>query len=155
MKIQIRSNVFETNSSSVHSLTLANLNDYEEFLKGNRFFWEGVGVMDAAMVYEEYHKKSYANEDVTLDDIAAILKLSSEEEDTISEVCSYKELKEELGEKCTVSMSVFNAYIELDSIEIWTFHKYQSICEEMEEFEDRYTTPHGDTVVAFGYTGWC
>ena len=155
MKIQIRSNVFETNSSSVHSLTLTNSRDYEEFLNGNRFYWEGVGVMDAADVYENYKKHSYADENITLDDITGVLKLSDEEEAAIHNVCSYAELKEELGESCKVSESVFNAYIELDSIMVLTFHGYQNLCEEMEEFEEQYTTPHGDTVVAFGYTGWC
>lgn len=34
MKIQIRQGVFETNSSSVHSLTIVAEDDFEKFVKG-------------------------------------------------------------------------------------------------------------------------
>ena len=36
--IQIRNNIFETNSSSVHSITLCSEDEFEQFKKGNLLF---------------------------------------------------------------------------------------------------------------------
>ena len=36
MKIQIRTGLFETNSSSVHSLVMVSGNDYEKWKKGRK-----------------------------------------------------------------------------------------------------------------------
>ena len=38
MKRQIRTNVFETNSSSVHSLTMCSMADYEKWKEGELWF---------------------------------------------------------------------------------------------------------------------
>lgn len=38
MKIQVRRGVFETNSSSVHSLTLATGSDYDKWVKGELIY---------------------------------------------------------------------------------------------------------------------
>ena len=38
MKIKVRRSVFETNSSSTHSLTMCTASDYDEWKKGNMVF---------------------------------------------------------------------------------------------------------------------
>ena len=37
--IQIRKNVFETNSSSTHSMTLVKKEEYDKWVKGEYYFW--------------------------------------------------------------------------------------------------------------------
>lgn len=51
----IRRGIFETNSSSTHSLTIVPSNEYEEFEQGKRFFerWH-----DILITEEEYEQKA-------------------------------------------------------------------------------------------------
>ena len=51
MKRQIRRGVFETNSSSTHSLTMCSKSEYDEFEKGN-------------MYIERWVSKLYTKEDM-------------------------------------------------------------------------------------------
>lgn len=43
MKLQIRTGLFETNSSSTHSLTMCTKDDYEAFKRGDKLYdyWDG------------------------------------------------------------------------------------------------------------------
>lgn len=40
MKMQIRRGVFETNSSSVHSITMCTGSDFDRWTDGELLFWE-------------------------------------------------------------------------------------------------------------------
>ncbi len=62
MKLQIRQGLFETNSSSVHSLTMCTLKDYSDFKNGKKFWhqWEErlVDEKDAhSLSYVEYEER--------------------------------------------------------------------------------------------------
>jgi len=97
---QIRVGVFETNSSSTHSLTIVTLEDYKKFVAGQLWF----NRMDDKLVPPpENETNGDENEDECWDD----------------DVISYE------------------AYEEL----------------EYEGFEQQFTTPSGDKMVAFGYYG--
>lgn len=61
MKIQIRRNVFETNSSSVHSLTMCNSSDYEKWKNGELAFdrWNDELVPITDEIEEEMKNEKY------------------------------------------------------------------------------------------------
>lgn len=101
MKIQIRTSVFETNSSSTHSIAICTQKDFNAFKKGKTLI-------------ERNSLKFYnsVEEGMTKDKWA-------EEEDFLT----YDEFEEFVSER-------------------------------YEEFEEKFTTPGGEKVVAFGYYGY-
>lgn len=122
MKIQIRRGVFETNSSSVHSLTMCSGTEYEKWADGKLLFWGD--------------KDKFGTR-----------------EDIIEEM---KDMRYSWsGELCYPNV---NWNDEEEVSDIFSDENIQT-CEEFfdnewyETFEERYTTPNGDEVVAFGYYG--
>lgn len=99
MKLQIRSNVFETNSSSTHCITMCMEKDLEDWKKGLKLF-------------DSWNEKLVAREDINSD---------ADKDD--------------------------DRYLE-----------YQEFWDEYEEyyegFEQSFTTPSGEKVIAFGYYGY-
>lgn len=123
MKKQIRRGVFETNSSSVHSLTMCSSEEYEKWENGKVLFW---GEQDKFATKEEIIEElknmrySWGNKELCYPDV------NWDNEDEVSDVFS---------DEC---IKTCEEYFENE----W-----------YETFEDRYTTPSGDEVVAFGYYG--
>ena len=122
MKRQIRRGVFETNSSSVHSLTMCSGAEYERWEDGKLLFWGD--------------KDKFGTR-----------------EDIIEEM---KDMRYSWsGELCYPNV---NWNDEEEVSDIFSDENIQT-CEEFfdnewyETFEERYTTPSGDEVVAFGYYG--
>ena len=64
---QIRQGVFETNSSSTHSLTMVSKEEYEKFAAGELFFYDDVLVTKEAAI--ENAKKWYKKDDLTIEDL--------------------------------------------------------------------------------------
>jgi len=91
--ISVRRNVFETNSSSTHSLCICTENEYEKFKNGD-------------MMYDDY------NEEL--------------------QFVSDKELEEYK----------------------YRYKSYDSMGEWLEFYEEHFTTPSGDKMVAFGEFGY-
>ena len=101
MKIQMRTSVFETNSSSTHSIAICTEDDYKAFKEGKKLI-------------EKYSLKFY---------------------DSVKEGLANEEWAEEED---------FLTYDEFEEF----FSEYY------EGFEEKFTTPNGDKVVAFGYYGY-
>ena len=55
MKFQVRTGLFETNSSSTHSLTMCMKKDWEDFKNGKKFYdrWEDCLVDESEFAPEE------------------------------------------------------------------------------------------------------
>ena len=103
MKLQVRTGLFETNSSSTHSLTMCMKEDWEAFKNGDKYYdrWE-----DKLVDPDEFSPEDL-DPDETLED----------------------------------------RYLTFDDFETEIWDQYEeSICEE-------FTTPFGETIVAFGYAG--
>lgn len=113
MKKQIRSGVFETNSSSVHSLTICSNEEYDKWKKGEVLFSELDEKFATREEIIEELKKNPWYSDVNWDD-------------------EYK------------------ANNILSNSDVKTYEKFFEN-EWFETFEQHYTTPGGDEVVAFGY----
>lgn len=106
--IQIRQNVFETNSSSTHSLVISTEDEFSRFSKGE-------------LVYCQYNNGPFKSG-----------KFYSK-----SEVDAYAEEHE-------------------DEFDEYDFQTCDDIFENeyLEVFEEHFTTPHGDQMVAFGNFGY-
>lgn len=123
MKRQIRRGVFETNSSSVHSLTMCTYDEYKK--------WENEEVL-----YWRDRDKFGTREDI-------IKELKNARYSWSGELC-YQDVN-------------WNDEVEVN--DVFSDEGIQT-CEEFfdnedfETFEQRYTTPSGEVVVAFGYYGY-
>ena len=123
--INIRRGCFETNSSSVHSMTMCMKNEYDEWENDNLYFntnarWDGSSQFLTKEEAIKYLKKSYpyAYSEITED------KLDIDEIEEVFKDCG-----------------------------LYTCDKFFSNC-DFETFWDKFTTPAGEDVVAFGYYGY-
>ena len=121
MKRQIRHGVFETNSSSVHSLTMCSGEEYEKWEKGEVLYWGERDKFDTkeniinALKTATWYSGGLMYDDVNWDN-----------EDEVEDVFYDEGIK------------TCEKFFEND----W-----------FETFEQSYTTPSGEKIVAFGYYG--
>ena len=120
MKRQIRRGVFETNSSSVHSLTMCSYEEYEKWENGDVLFWVDKNKFGT--------KEEIIEEMKTMTWYGSLRYLNTnwDDEDEVDEIFSDERVK-----------TCEEYFDDLD----------------YETFEDTYTTPNGEKVVAFGYYG--
>lgn len=122
MKKQIRRGVFETNSSSTHSLTMMMKSDYERWERENLYLFNGwIGEWEF-----NYPVKGYL---YTRDEAIELAKKNKYYQD-VEEFDN--EILKEAG------------FISFDD------EGY----ERLENFYDEFTTPSGETIVAFGQYGF-
>ena len=131
MKKQIRNGVFETNSSSVHSITLCMKSDYDKWMKDGLFLFEGYSGCYLG------ETKPERNHFYTKEEAITFIKNSKyppsgdfdwNDEDSVMEL--------------------------LHESEWYDYDYYWDIkCGEYETFEETTKTPSGEGVVAFGYYG--
>lgn len=127
MKRQVRRGVFETNSSSTHSITMCMKSDYDRWNNGEGFFYigSGFGFPD--------DNKPQKGHFYTKDEVLNFLKVCRYCPDNV-DWGDEDEVKELLRENEFIDCEYENDYLE------W--------------YEDEFTTPNGDTVVAFGEYGY-
>lgn len=128
MKIQIRRSVFETNSSSVHSITMCSKDDFEKWENNSNYYF----------LYR-YNKPGLIG---TKEEMIKMLKSETWRDGT--PVYSDVDWDNEV--------SVKDLFVEkniLTSDEY--FDRYN---EYLETFVEYYTTSKGEDVVAFGYYGY-
>ena len=131
MKRQIRRGVFETNSSSIHSLTMCMKSDYSRWTEDNLFLFTGFG-----WCYPDDNKPQ-KNHFYTKEEAIAFEKLSKYPP---SEDFDWND------EDAVMEMLHDNEWYDFD---YWDDY-YGS---EYETFEENLTTPSGDEIIAFGYYG--
>lgn len=119
MKTSVRRGVFETNSSSTHSLTLCSQNEYNKWKEGELVL-------------------NWRDKFITREEAIKELKENSWFQDHKSKYFDWndRELVDET----------------LSKYEFYTYDYYKNNC--LEWFHDTYTTPGGETIVAFGQFGW-
>lgn len=122
MKRQIRRGVFETNSSSTHSLTMMMKSDYERWEKENLYLFNGSG-------WSWDFNKPVANNLYTRDEAVAFVKNNR-----------YYNSSYEIDEQYLREMD----FISFDD----------EGSEYLECFYEEFTTPSGETIVAFGEYGY-
>ena len=121
MKRQIRRGVFETNSSSVHSITMCSGEDYEKWEKGEVLFWKDKDKFGTREeIIEEMKTMTWYDGSLRYPDV------DWEDEDSVYDIFSDEGIR-------TCEDYFDNDYYET--------------------YEETYTTPNGEKVVAFGYYG--
>lgn len=128
--LQMRKNVFETNSSSTHSITMCTGDEYDAWANGDVLLNNGYWYNNAS----EFKDKKF----VTRAEAEDIIKNNK-----------YHEPTDELSH---LSDEEFNEYCYDMDYELYSMDKYFEN-EYLEWFDEKYTTPSGETVVAFGLYG--
>lgn len=128
MKKQIRRAVFETNSSSCHSLTMCSKSDYDK--------WENGEVYLCTNSYWGYSKDNMPKENHFY---------------TKEQVISFVESKRNAPENMDWNNDEeVKRY--LHGVGWCDYDYFWNRCEyNYETFEEKYITSNGDTVIAFGY----
>lgn len=127
---QIRCNIFESNSSSVHTLTICMKEDYNKWIKGEVYLNNFYGVSNSP-----YKDKKF----VTRDEALHIILKSNWMPDDFPDNEDWN--KEEV-------QSYIDEILEDD------FIKYDNYGNDFEWFEEEYKTPLNEDVIAFGYYGY-
>lgn len=126
--IKVRRNVFETNSSSTHAITMCLESDYNAWRKGDLFFCDN------------YKNKSDKNF-FTFDEMMTFIRDTlHQEEDVIQYLSTLRDSDVETFED------------ELYEYDFYTFDMYPR-SEYYETYSCKFTPPEGKTIVAFGYYG--
>ena len=84
MKIQVRRGVFETNSSSVHSLCICSADDYDRWKNGKLFYdpYNGVLIEDSDEIQQERkecEEKGYQNNYMTYEEFCDYVSYNYDE----------------------------------------------------------------------------
>lgn len=129
--IQIRQSVFETNSSSTHSITMCLKSDYDAWREGKLYLNTGA-----------YSNSEFANKTfVTLEEAKdIILKPRSYSYRSIS--LNPEDINEEFMAQCGSEYSLY------------TEKAYDDSHDCLEWFDESFTTPSGEEIIAFGYFGY-
>ena len=137
MKRQVRRGVFETNSSSTHSLTMCSEEEFEAWKRGEVLFQEyGKENFISATKLSE-HDKKMAQEDY------------EENKDDFHK--DWNDLSEDTKQKYYMKYAEENDIIDEDAK---TYNQYMNDG-DLETFVQRYTSKNGDKIVAFGEYGYC
>lgn len=124
MKKQIRRGVFETNSSSTHSMTMMMKSDYERWEKENLYLFNGY-------TFGWEFSKPVENTLYTKEEVVAFAK-------------NYKYFDCSSEEDIDYEMIRDMGFISFDD----------EGSEYLEGFYEEFTTPSGETIVAFGEYGY-
>lgn len=140
--LQIRKNVFETNSSSTHSITMCSQDEYDAWMKGELLLNDGWWGKDNTSEFKnkKFVTRAEAEDIIRKDPYYAdkdLEDLSSIPDDELSHEYYDYETKSYIGHNYGV----------------YTVDNYIEANECLEWFEDKYTTSSGETVVAFGLYG--
>ena len=125
---QIRRNVFETNSSSTHSLTMCSKNEYDMWESGKVYLNESGGYGSNSI----YKNKQFVTREEAIDILTNNKYPPSKNLNTLN--------KEDLDD--------YFRGEEIYSYDIYFDEEY------LETYERTYTTESGDKVVAFGKYGY-
>lgn len=137
MKRQIRRGVFETNSSSTHSITMCSEQEFEDWKDGKILFnkWNDAFVDETRIELDE-HQKIYAKDEY--------------ESTKVKYQKDWNDLSKEEQNDYYVEYAKNHDLIdeEYQTYEEWKNDSY------LEYYVDRYTSESGDKIVAFGKYGY-
>lgn len=149
----IRNKVFETNSSSTHCITLVDLDDFEKLEKCEMLLNDGTlvpvkevyddmmkNLVDMEKNMTENYRKTY-KDTLTYENFIKIMQSFAYSDLSYS---SREDCREDIDSDIMAVKAGLNYYVTTYSCLGGEYY---------ETFEERHTTKHGDTVVAFGYYG--
>lgn len=131
--LQVRQGVFETNSSSTHSITIVPQSEFDKWKNGEVYLNDGWWSNE---INDPNKKKTF----LTIDEAVNLVKAQDDvygDDDTVD----YD------------SMDILEKKRKIEGYGIYTFEEYFSKI-WLEAYEEHYTTEHGDDIIAFGYYGY-
>lgn len=135
MKRQIRRGVFETNSSSTHSLTMCSEEEFEQWKNGE-------------LLFDEWGSESFVKANsLSDDDKKYAVKDYENHKDEFSK--DWSDLSESAKEKYYTKYAKENNIVDEDAK---TYEEWRH--SNLETFVDRYTSKSGDKIVALGKYGY-
>ena len=159
MKI-IRNGVFETNSSSTHSITMCTKSDYEKWKNGELYYFEG---SETGFVTKEERDKIirkniiYNKSDFDYDNKTITFKGITVQYKNYEDQCEKMNMFYTPGNLEEITQEEIDNYIEedFDICEIpCTYKEWQEYYKEMETYKENFKTPSGEEIVGFGYYGY-
>lgn len=148
MIFQVRQGVFETNSSSTHTLTICSKEDYEDWKRGDKFWLDN-----------DWGKLQTNKSFVTPEELAELTEKYNEEEqkriDAGDEYAKILDMDKVLNERRDYD-SWEDSYwdTERSALEAYTMDDWYQRNGDLETYERTFTSPSGDEMVAFGAFGY-
>lgn len=148
MILQVRQGVFETNSSSTHTLTICTKEDYEDWKHGDKFWLDN-----------DWGKLQTSKSFVTSEELEELTEKYNEEEqkriDAGDEYAKVLDIDKVLNERRDYD-SWNDSYwdTERSSLEAYTMDDWYARNGDFETYERSFTSPSGDEMVAFGAFGY-
>ena len=148
MILQVRQGVFETNSSSTHTLTFCTKEDYEDWKHGDKFWLDN-----------DWGKLQTSKSFVTSEELEELTEKYNEEEqkriDAGDEYAKVLDIDKVLNERRDYD-SWNDSYwdTERSSLEAYTMDDWYARNGDLETYERSFTSPSGDEMVAFGAFGY-
>lgn len=147
----IRFGTFETNSSSTHSITMCMKDDYKKFKNGKMYLYgeklitpKEKDLVIRKEIFKNQIETDWDNKTITFEGNIIKYKNYNDRERKIEDLCT----QERLG---SITKKAVNNFDESE-IGIYSYKQYEDD-EYLEAFEEEYTTPNGDVIVAFGKYG--
>lgn len=148
MIFQVRQGVFETNSSSTHTLTICSKDDYDKWKRGD-VFW----------LNNSWHKLYTDKDFVTPEELEELAEKYNEEQqeyidagDKFAKVLDIDKVLNERPDYDSWSDSYWNT--ERSALEAYTTDDFYVSNDELETYSRTFTSPSGDEMVAFGAFGY-
>lgn len=128
---QIRRNVFETNSSSVHSITMCLEDIYDKWVNDEVYFYDSTYKLpegrDQFFTWEDMLEFMRNELKVDEEDIKALIEAKENDDSEFTSI--------------------------LHDSDFYTADSYENYNDDCESYAEVFTTPLGERVVAFGYAG--
>lgn len=148
MIFQVRQGVFETNSSSTHTLTICSKEDYEDWKHGDKFWLDN-----------DWGKLQTNKSFVTPEELAKLTEKYNEKEqkriDAGDEYAKVLDIDKVLNE-CRDYDSWEDSYwdTERSALEAYTMDDWYQRNGDLETYSQSFTSPSGDEMVEFGAFGY-
>lgn len=149
-KIQIRQGLFETNSSSEHTITIVDAEDFESWKKDK--VWYNTDEEH----FLQIDKAIDANIEILEHDfLGGKKKLPESFKDKYRELKNFEEAYNETKDNFDFDFDYEDIKWDWESFYISREAWRKSSNDDFEDFYQPYTTKNGDKIVAFGYYGYC
>lgn len=148
MILQVRQGVFETNSSSTHTLTICTKEDYEDWEHGDKFWLDN-----------DWGKLQTSKSFVTSEELEELTEKYNEEKqkridagDKYAKVLDIDKVLNERRDYDSWNDSYWDT--ERSSLKAYTMDDWYARNGDLETYERSFTSPSGDEMVAFGAFGY-
>lgn len=151
MIFQVRQGVFETNSSSTHTLTICSKDDFDKWKRGEVFWLDN-----------SWHKLDTDKDFVTPEELEELAKKYNEEQqkridegDKFAKFAKVLDIDKVLNERPDYD-SWSDSYwdTERSALEAYTTDDFYVSNDNLETYSKTFTSPSGDEMVAFGAFGY-